>query len=66
VQPQEPLLGVGHGLVRRYGPATVAGGVLIGGLGPMLLKLKEVRVANPIPTLVFAPLLVADAPLWPC
>ena len=45
--------------------ATASGGVLIVGLGLMLLELKEVRVANMLPALLFAPLLVAAAPLWP-
>ncbi|MBA2376979.1 MAG: DUF554 domain-containing protein [Rubrobacteraceae bacterium] len=45
--------------------ATATGGVLIFGLGLMLLDLKEVRVANMLPALVFAPLLVAASPLWP-
>jgi uncharacterized membrane protein YqgA involved in biofilm formation len=45
--------------------ATATGGILIFGLGLMLLELKEVRVANMLPSLVFAPLLVAAAPLWP-
>jgi len=45
--------------------ATATGGVLIVGLGLMLLELKEVRVANMLPALLFAPLLVAAAPLWP-
>ncbi|MDQ3303671.1 MAG: DUF554 domain-containing protein [Rubrobacteraceae bacterium] len=45
--------------------ATATGGVLIVGLGLMLLDLKEVRVANMLPALLFAPLLVAAAPLWP-
>jgi uncharacterized membrane protein YqgA involved in biofilm formation len=44
---------------------TAAGGVLIVGLGLNLLELKEVRVANMLPALLFAPLLVAAAPLWP-
>ena len=30
-----------------------------------LLELKEVRVANMLPALVVAPLIVAAAPLWP-
>ena len=30
-----------------------------------LLELKEVRVANMLPALLFAPLLVAASPLWP-
>ena len=44
---------------------TATGGVLIFGLGLVLLELKEVRVANMLPALLFAPLLVAAAPLWP-
>ena len=44
---------------------TSTGGVLLFGLGLTLLELKEVRVANMLPALVFAPLLVAAAPLWP-
>jgi len=44
---------------------TATGGVLIFGLGLGLLDLKEVRVANMLPALVFAPLLVAASPLWP-
>ena len=44
---------------------TSTGGVLLLGLGLVLLGLKEVRVANMLPALVVAPLLVAAAPLWP-
>lgn len=44
---------------------TATGGILIVGLGFMLLDLKQIRVANMLPALVFAPLLVAAAPLWP-
>ncbi len=44
---------------------TATGGILILGLGLVLLELKEVRVANMLPALVIAPLLVALAPLWP-
>ena len=44
---------------------TAMGGVLILGLGLILLELKEVRVANMLPALFVAPLLVAAAPLWP-
>ena len=44
---------------------TSTGGVLLLGLGLVLLSLKEVRVANMLPALVVAPLLVAAAPLWP-
>jgi uncharacterized membrane protein YqgA involved in biofilm formation len=44
---------------------TATGGILILGLGLGLLDLKEVRVANMLPALLFAPVLVATAPLWP-
>ena len=44
---------------------TSTGGVLLLGLGLGLLELKEIRVANMLPALVVAPLLVALAPLWP-
>jgi uncharacterized membrane protein YqgA involved in biofilm formation len=45
---------------------TATGGILIFGLGLVLLDLKEVRVANMLPALLFAPLLVAAATrLWP-
>jgi uncharacterized protein len=44
---------------------TATGGVLIFGLGLGLLDLKEVRVANMLPALLFAPLLEAASPLWP-
>ena len=44
---------------------TATGGILIFGLGLGLLDLKEVRVANMLPALLFAPLLVATSPLWP-
>ena len=44
---------------------TATGGILIFGLGLGLLDLKEVRVANMLPALLLAPLLVAAGPLWP-
>ena len=44
---------------------TATGGILILGLGLVLLELREVRVANMLPALLIAPLLVAAAPLWP-
>ena len=44
---------------------TATGGVLILGLGLVLLELKEVRVANMLPALAIAPLLIAATPLWP-
>jgi uncharacterized membrane protein YqgA involved in biofilm formation len=47
------------------GAMTATGGVLILGLGLSLLEIKEVRVANMLPALVVAPVLVLLAPLWP-
>jgi uncharacterized membrane protein YqgA involved in biofilm formation len=44
---------------------TSTGGVLLLGLGLTLLDLKEIRVANMLPALLFAPLIVAAAYLWP-
>jgi uncharacterized membrane protein YqgA involved in biofilm formation len=44
---------------------TASGGVLILGLGLGLLEIREVRVANMLPALVVAPVLVLLAPLWP-
>jgi uncharacterized membrane protein YqgA involved in biofilm formation len=44
---------------------TATGGILIFGLGLVLLDLKEVRVANMLPALLFAPGLILAAPLWP-
>ncbi len=44
---------------------TATGGILILGLGFGLLGLKEIRVANMLPALLFAPVLVAASPLWP-
>ena len=44
---------------------TATGGILILGLGLGLLEIREVRVANMLRALLFAPLLVSVAPLWP-
>jgi uncharacterized protein len=44
---------------------AATGGVLILGLGLGLLGIKEVRVANMLPALLIAPVLVALSPLWP-
>jgi uncharacterized protein len=44
---------------------TATGGILIFGLGLGLLDLKEIRVANMLPALLVAPLLVAASHLWP-
>ena len=43
-----------------------AGGVLLLGLALVHLTHKEVRVANRLSALLFAPLLGAAASLWPC
>jgi uncharacterized protein len=65
------LLTLGAGFVEPFvtdamiSAATATGGVLIVGLGLSLLDLKRVRVGNMLPALLFAPLLVAAAPLWP-
>ena len=45
--------------------AVLGWGVLLLGLGLGLLELKEVRVANMLPALIGAPVLVVLAPLWP-
>ena len=46
--------------------ATIAtGGVLIFALGLGLLGLMEIRVANMLPALFLAPILILAAPLWP-
>jgi uncharacterized membrane protein YqgA involved in biofilm formation len=44
---------------------AATGGVLILGLGLGLLGIKEIRVANMLPALLIAPVLVALSPLWP-
>ncbi len=44
---------------------TATGGVMILGLGLVLLELKEIRVANMLPALLIAPLLVAASSHWP-
>jgi uncharacterized membrane protein YqgA involved in biofilm formation len=68
----EALQRFGDALERRFSKggspvsrAFVTTSVLLLGLGLVLLSLKEVRVANMLPALVVAPLLVAAAPLWP-
>jgi len=64
-------LTLGAGLVEGFATdaaisaTTATGGVLIFGLGLSLLELREVPVANMLPALLVAPLLVAAAPLWP-
>ncbi|MBX3001644.1 MAG: DUF554 domain-containing protein [Caldilineaceae bacterium] len=57
------ILGAGLGAVSRETPwvieLTATGGVLILGIGLSLLNLKKIRVANLLPAIVFAPLIVA-------
>ena len=59
--------GLAQGVVTEamISATTATGGVLIFGLGLGLLELREVRVANMLPALLVAPLLVAASPLWP-
>jgi uncharacterized membrane protein YqgA involved in biofilm formation len=45
--------------------ATATGGVLLFGLGLTLLELREVRVANMLPSLLIAPVAVAVVSRWP-
>lgn len=56
------FLGAGMGEVSRQTPwvieLTATGGVLILGIGLSLLNLKKIRVANLLPAIVFAPLIV--------
>jgi uncharacterized protein len=56
------LLGTGIGAVSRETPwvieLTATGGVLILGIGLSLLNLKKIRVANLLPAIVLAPLIV--------
>ena len=44
---------------------TATGGIMIFALGLVLLEIKEIKVANMLPALIFAPLLILLAPLWP-
>jgi len=56
------ILGAGIGEVSRETPwvveLTATGGVLILGIGLSLLNLKKIRVANVLPAIVFAPVIV--------
>ena len=65
VEQSSLTLGAGfldaHVMEAMISATTATGGILIVGL----LDLKEVRVANMLPALLFAPVLVAAAPLWP-
>lgn len=44
---------------------SAAGGLILVAVGLKLLKIRDLRVANYLPALVFAPLLVAAVALWP-
>ena len=44
---------------------TAAGGLILVAVGLKLLKIRDLRVANYLPALVFAPLLVAVVAIWP-
>jgi uncharacterized membrane protein YqgA involved in biofilm formation len=44
---------------------TAAGGLILVAVGLKLLKIRDLRVANYLPALVFAPLLVAFVAIWP-
>jgi uncharacterized membrane protein YqgA involved in biofilm formation len=44
---------------------TATGGLILVAVGLKLLKIRDLRVANYLPSLVFAPLLVATVALWP-
>ena len=44
---------------------TATGGLILVAVGLKLLKIRDLRVANYLPSLVFAPLLVAAVALWP-
>lgn len=44
---------------------TATGGLILVAVGLRLLKIRDLRVANYLPSLVFAPLLVAAVALWP-
>ncbi len=44
---------------------TATGGLILVAIGLKLLKIRDLRVANLLPALIFAPLLVAAVALWP-
>lgn len=44
---------------------TATGGLILVAIGLKLLKIRDLRVANMLPALIFAPLLVAAVSLWP-
>lgn len=44
---------------------TATGGLILVAIGLKLLKIRDLRVANLLPSLVLAPLLVAALALWP-
>ena len=57
-----PLLMSNAGAITEL---TATGGRILVAIGLKLLKIRDLRVANYLPSLVFAPLLVAAVALWP-
>ena len=57
-----PLLMSNAGAITEL---TATGGLILVAVGLKLLKIRDLRVANYLPALVFAPLLVAAVALWP-
>jgi uncharacterized membrane protein YqgA involved in biofilm formation len=60
--PLETVLGEGS---ESLAALTSAGGILIIGISLKLLDLRDVKVGNYLPALVFAPCIVGLASLWP-
>jgi uncharacterized membrane protein YqgA involved in biofilm formation len=60
--PLDSVLGEGS---EALAALTSAGGVLIIGISLKLLDLRDVRVGNYLPALVFAPCIVGLVSLWP-
>ena len=60
-----PLDGVLGEDTEALAALTSAGGILIIGISLKLLDLRDVKVGNYLPALVFAPLIVGAVSLWP-
>ena len=60
-----PLDGVLGEDTEALAALTSAGGILIIGIGLKLLDLRDVKVGNYLPALLFAPLIVGAVSLWP-
>ncbi len=60
-----PLDGVLGEDTEALAALTSAGGILIIGISLKLLDLRDVKVGNYLPALLFAPLLVGAVSLWP-